>query len=280
MVSYLTESSQEYFVSGFNIILPALAIALDIPQESRTWPSSVFSLVTGAFLLPCGRLADMYGGYIVFNFGLVWFLIWSIIAGFSRNYLMLIFCRALQGLGASAFLPAGIMLLGTIYRPGERKNLIFSLYGAFAPLGFFFGVIIGGLSVQFLSWRWFFWLGAIFTCIVSLTSFLTVPRHCPRVKDARMDWLGVLTIVPGLILVVFAITDSSHAPAGWANPYIYVTFVLGVLFLCASIYVEGWVASAPLIPSDLLQPKSMKPLVLSLFFSYGVFGIYLYYASS
>lgn len=104
----------EYFISGFNILLPPLTADLNIPSQAETWPSSVFSLVTGAFLLPFGRLADMFGGYIVFNLGLLWFVVWSIIAGFSQNYIMLIVCRALQGFGPAAFLPSGIMLLGSI----------------------------------------------------------------------------------------------------------------------------------------------------------------------
>lgn len=104
----------EYLISGFNILLPSLTPALNIPKQAETWPASVFSLVTGAFLLPAGRLADMYGGYIVFVSGFVWLLVWTIIAGFSQNYIMLIFCRALQGFGPAAFLPSGIMLLGSI----------------------------------------------------------------------------------------------------------------------------------------------------------------------
>jgi MFS family permease len=119
----------EYLISGFNILLPSLIPALNIPKQAETWPASVFSLVTGAFLLPAGRLADMYGGYIVFVTGLVWLLIWTIIAGFSQNYIMLIFCRALQGFGPAAFLPSGIMLLGSIvsahssYRNAFRANV-------------------------------------------------------------------------------------------------------------------------------------------------------------
>jgi MFS family permease len=69
-----------------------------------------------------GRLADMYGGKIVFNAGLVWLLIWSIIAGFSKNYIMLILCRALQGFGPAAFLPSGIMLLGSIVSTLRRTS--------------------------------------------------------------------------------------------------------------------------------------------------------------
>lgn len=94
-----------------------------------------------------------------------------------------------------------------------------------------------------------------------------------------MDWLGFSTIVPGLMLVVFAITDSSHASEGWKTPYIYVTFILGCLFLGAAIYVEGWIAKTPLLPFDLFKVRHMKALVVALFFSYGVFGIYLFYAS-
>ena len=272
---------QEYFVSGFNVILPTLATALDIPPQSQTWPASVFSLFTGAFLLPFGRLADIYGGYASFLFGLIWFTIWSLIGGFSTNYLMLNFCRALQGLGPAAFLPAGVMLLGSLYRPGPRKNLVFSLYGACSPIGFFSGIFFAGLSGEYLPWGWYFWIGSILLCLISVVAFLTVPsdRKERMAFEIKMDWLGVLTTVPGLVLVVFAITGSTHASEGWKTPYIYLTFLLGVIFLCGAVYVEGWVAKMPLLPFDLFEVKYMKPLVVVLFFSYGVFGIYLFYAS-
>ncbi|KAI4914030.1 hypothetical protein J4E90_005750 [Alternaria incomplexa] len=276
----------EYMISGFNILLPDLTSALDIPSNAQTWPASVFSLVTGAFLLPFGRLSDMFGGYIVFNIGLAWFLIWSIIAGFSQNYVMLIVCRALQGFGPAAFLPSGIMLLGSIYRPGPRKNLVFSLYGAFAPVGFFTGIFFAGVAAQFMSWGWFFWIGSIILAIVAVASYLCIPN--PREekekakqegKGVKMDWWGTATVVPGLVLVVFALTDGSHAPQGWATPYIPVTFVIGWILLGIFVYIEGWIAEQPLLPADLFRVKGMKPLALALFFQYGTFGIFIFYAS-
>ncbi|KAJ4343518.1 hypothetical protein N0V87_000285 [Didymella glomerata] len=271
----------EYLISGFNILLPSLTPALNIPKQAETWPASVFSLVTGAFLLPAGRLADMYGGYIVFVSGFIWLLVWTIIAGFSQNYIMLIFCRALQGFGPAAFLPSGIMLLGSIYRPGPRKNLVFSLYGAFAPVGFFTGIFFAGVSAQFTTWRWFFWIGAIILAIVGVVAYFCVPnrpedRHG---KGIKMDWWGLVTVVPGLVLVIFALTDGSHAPNGWATPYIPVTFIVGWVFLGIFIYIEGWVAEQPLLPGDMFHVKGMKWLATALFFQYGTFGIFLFYAS-
>lgn len=269
-------------MSGFHIVLPPIAEALDIPSTSQTWPSSVFALVTGSCLLPLGRLGDMYGGYLVFNCGLLWFGIWAMAAGFSRNYVMLVVFRALQGLGCAAFLPAGIMLMGKTYRPGPRKNFVFGVYGAFAPIGFFFGILIGGVAGQFLVWRWYFWIGASVVAVIAAMSLLTIPRDYRDTNPdgvVKMDWAGALTIVPGLVLVVFALTDSSSAPNGWASPRIIATLVVGVLLLCGAIYLQGWVCESPLLPPDLFRPKYMKPMVFSLFLVYGGFGIFLFYSS-
>ncbi|KAL4928805.1 major facilitator superfamily-domain-containing protein [Aspergillus undulatus] len=276
-----SELLAEYFVSGFNNLLPHITTALDIPPESQTWPASVFSLVTGAFLLPAARLADIYGARLAFNVGLVWFIVWSFIAGWSTNYNMLIVCRALQGLGPSFFLPSGIMLIGSIYRPGPRKNLVFSLYGAFSPFGFYSGICVSGLAGHYLTWKWYFYIGCMIVLVVLVVSLTTMPlirlrRHKSTLK---MDWWGCATIVPALLLLVFAITDGSHAPDGWRTPYVLVTFILGILLLGAAFYVEGWVAAEPLLPFDLFKVKYMSPLFIALSFSYGVFGIYLFYAS-
>ena len=272
---------QEYFVSGFNVLLPTLLVKLDIPQSGAVWPAGAFALVTAAFLLPFGRLADKYGAYPIFIFGLTWFCVWSLIAGFSINELMLDFCRALQGLGSSAFLPSGVSLMGTMYRPGPRKNLVFSLYGGSAPLGFFFGIFIAGLTGQFLRFGWYFWIGAILLLSTTLAAIWTVPNDFEDHKKSRieMDWLGAALIISGLVLVVFALTDSAGAPEQWKTPYVYVTLIIGSLLLGLAAYVEGFVAKNPLLPFDLFQIPYINPLFIALFFSYGCLGIFLLYGT-
>ncbi|PNS19736.1 hypothetical protein CAC42_7703 [Sphaceloma murrayae] len=270
----------EYTISGFNIALPSIAISLDIPDSARTWPAAVPNLTTAVLLLPFARLTERYGGRNIFLFGHVWMMIWSIVCGFSRNYTMLIVCRAMQGLGSSAFLPSSLAIMARIYRPGPRKNIVFSMFGAFACIGFYFGIVFGGLAAQELGWRWYFWIGAIFSLVVLVCGLLAIPGDL-KDKDlsVRMDWLGVATIVPGLALVFFALTDGGHAPNGWATPYVYVTFVIGVVLIGLAFYVEGWVATQPLLPAEIFRPKYMRRLSLALFFCYGTFGLFLFYAS-
>lgn len=270
----------EYFIGGFNIVLPPLAKALAIPAAAETWPAGVTNLTTAALLQPFARMCDFYGGRLVFLCGHAWLLVWSVVAGFSSNPTMLILCRAMQGIGAAAFLPAGLALLSQTYRPGPRKNLVFSIYGAFACIGFYFGIFMGALAVEYLTWSWYFWFGAILGLVIALSGLVTVPRRLgSRDPDSRMDWWGVFTIVPGLVLVVFAFTDGGHAPQGWRTPYIYVTLAIGLVFLAAAVYVQGWVADQPLLPPDLFKHRCIKRLMGALFCSYGVFGLFLFYAS-
>ena len=64
---------------------PYLIQKLDIPLASQVWPSSAF----------------------------------------SHDQLIPNFFRALQGLGTTAFLRSSSMLMGSVYRPGIEKNVVF-----------------------------------------------------------------------------------------------------------------------------------------------------------
>lgn len=273
----------EFFVSGFTVVLPTLIEELDIPQASSVWPATAFSLSIASTLLVFGSLGDMFGGYPVFLSGLVWLLVWSIIAGFSISPLMLDFCRALQGLGAAAFLPTGVQIMGSLYRPGPRKNLVFAIYGTSAVFGFFGGIFVAGIVGQFLRWGWYFWIGGILTVITITTSIFSIPSSLSDMTTSRikikMDYLGGVTIISGLTLTVFAITQSAHAPSGWATPYIPVCLALGLIALFVAACIETYVAHQPLLPATLFKTPSMTPLLLALFLLYGTWGIFSVYGT-
>lgn len=233
------------------------------------------------FLLPFGRIADRFGGYPVYVAGVAWLTLWSIVAGFSQNKMMMYFCRALQGLGPAAYLPASLMLLGSVYRPGPRKNRIFALYGFAAPLGFYLGIFFAGIAAQYTTWGVYFWIGAALTLSTAVVAYFTVPSDVAERKEigVKMDWWGSILTPIGLILTIYAVTDSAHAPNGWATPYIYSLLIVGLIVVGAAIYVEGWVAEEPLLPRDFFDAKYMKPLMVALFFQYGALGIFCLYAT-
>ena len=94
-----------------------------------------------------------------------------------------------------------------------------------------------------------------------------------------MDYPGAVTITIGLVLVVFAITQSAHAHTGWKTPYIIVCFILGALSLLATVYVKVYVAEDPLLPASIFTAPCMSPLLLALFLLYGGWGIFSVYGT-
>ncbi|KAJ5306896.1 hypothetical protein PENANT_c003G04201 [Penicillium antarcticum] len=277
---FMSQILAEYYISGSNVLLPTLVAELDLPAASAIWPSTALSLVVTSTLLIFGRMTDMFGGYLIYNAGALWLTISSILCGVSQTWLMLVICRALQGFGLAAFLPSGIMVLGSTYRPGPRKNIVFSIYGACAALGFFVGIFFSGLCGEYLTWRWYFFFGAILSAITTALASFSIPRDYHEKKNVgiKMDWAGACLSVPAAVLIVFPIADSSYAPQGWKTPYIPLFLALGLVLLGAMIYVEGWVVENPLLPGDIFHVKYMTPLVIALLFLYGTLGIFMLYA--
>ena len=89
-----------------------------------------------------------------------------------------------------------------------------------------------------------------------------------------MDYLGAICIACGLVLTIFAITQSAHAPSGWKTPYVPAIFLLGIIFLAGTWYVERNVVSDPLLPASLFSVNSMTPLLIALLLLYGTWGIF------
>jgi len=184
----------------------------------------------------------MYGGYPVYVLGLIWLAIWSIIGGFSANEIMLNFCRALAGLGPAAFLPSSIMILGSIYRPGPRKNLVFSIYGACAPLGFFIGIFFAGLTglvFFFLRPQEAVALSAMSIALPGIAAFaagVTLRLRSPRVAAAI--GLAGLLLATWLASSGTFIASALHSGPGSQPLSVYIAGLIDALVL-----LIGWLVA-------------------------------------
>ena len=81
-----------------------------------------------------GRLGDMYGHKKIFLVGSIWFGVWSLIAGFSvySGTILFSICRGFQGIGPALMVPNALAIAGRSFE-GQKKNIVFSLFGACAP---------------------------------------------------------------------------------------------------------------------------------------------------
>jgi MFS family permease len=271
----------EYITSGFFALIPALMQEFNLTGRTMTWPTSITSMVVSAFLLLFGRVVDMYGGSPVYATGIAWTLVWTLYAGFATDVPTLVLCRAMQGLGTAAYLPAGLATLATLYPPGPRKNMAFSIYGAMAPLGSFIGILVASLALQYAHWRWYFWIGAILA-LATLSGFL-LARPSTIIgssnRDMDIDWLGGMSLAVTTVLLVFTVTEAADAARGRRTPYILATGILAVVGIAVTAFVETHVAKQPLLPASIFKIRCIRPLLLGLLLNYGAVSLFTCYAT-
>jgi len=270
-----------YSLIGFPTLLPTLVDTFNLEGTSSTWLVSAVPLVLSTFFIPFRRLAERVGMLLVFQCGLAWNLVWTLLAGTSTSYTMLIACRAMQGLGGAAHFLSGATLLNSLYAPGPRRERAFFMYESMEVLGSFIGILVAGLSSQYLSWQWYFWVSALLALQaligVSLTASESV-KACGKMSNVRMDWLGCITTTSALISTMCWIIELPNSLQGWWTPYHVAIAVLSIVSLGFAIYVEGWVAKDPLLPPRILETRGVGPLLVGLFFGCGATGLYVLYA--
>lgn len=219
-----------------------------------SWLISGYSLTVGTFILVGGRFGDEFGHKNIFVIGLSWFAIWSLVAGLSvySSYVLFIFARVFQGIGAALTLPNALAILGQSYSPGPRKNMAFAWFGGTAPYGAIAGFLFGGLF-SLAWWPWIYWSLAIALVGVTALAIWMIPAT-PRASTSRnfhsvvtdLDLLGMLTGVAALVLINFAWNQA--VVVTWHQSYVYICLILGLAVALCFFYIETRVATKPLLP--------------------------------
>lgn len=249
--------AQLFSLAGLSQSLaPLLVIAKDFHVENMgqmAWFTAAYSMTLGAFILPAGRLGDMFGHKRIFIIGWLWFAVWSMISGFSYlgGPIMLSACRGMQGIGPALLVPNGIALIGRTFPIGMKRAKAIAAFGGCGPVGMAIGVVFSSLFAELLWWPWSFWAMAIACFLVSIMTWFVIPPDTARMTPSdgqreHFDYLGTITGVAGLILINFALNEAPVV--GWDTVYIPVLLGVGFLLMAAFVYVELVVARRPIVP--------------------------------
>lgn len=278
-------SAQLMTQAGLGQVMAVLHIIGDGFEISNpgelTWFASGYSLTVAPFILIAGRLGDVFGHRKVFVLGFLWYGLWSLLAGFSAysNRIFFDCCRAFQGIGSAFILPNAIAILGRTYRPGCRKNMVFSLFGAAAPTGFVLGAVFSSILSQLVWWPWAYWIMGIACFLFAASGFFVIPHTVTSKRDAslslweQVDFRGSVTGAIGLILFNFAWNQGPVV--GWQTPYTYALLIVGVAFLCIFAFIERR-AQFPLLPFAVLSTDTVFVLAC-VAAGWSSFGIWIYH---
>jgi len=154
-----------------------------------------------------GPIADRVGPRKVIFLGVLVWSISTIGSAVSTSYGMLLFFRALVGVGEGAYGPSANSLLCAA-APPDRRGRALSIYNVGMALGGAAGLVLGVKLEPILGWRGVFWIaGGPSIVLAALSAFVAAPDRLarPHALPAR-SYLLSKTYVVGLlagILVTF-----------------------------------------------------------------------------
>jgi MFS family permease len=106
--------------SSVNLALPSIGKELAMDAILLTWISTSYLLAAAIFLVPTGRVADLYGRKKIFSYGIMLFTASSFLLGISNSSAMFIALRILQGGGGAMIFGTGTAILTSVFPPGEK----------------------------------------------------------------------------------------------------------------------------------------------------------------
>src|SRR6266436_3110856 len=187
-----------------NVALPAIKGDVGFSEQSLSWVLNAYTLIFGGFLLLGGRLADRLGRRRLFLAGIALFSGASLICGVSQSEGMLLVARGLQGLGGAMVSPAALSIILTTFAEGPERNRALSVWGAIAGAGGAVGLLLGGLLVQVLTWRWVFFVNVpIGALVLALAPRIVPESRSESVAKSGYDAGGAVAITLGTMALVF-----------------------------------------------------------------------------
>ena len=261
-----------------------LKTALGITNTQLPWVVGAFNTANGLSVVISGSLTDLAPPKSLMVGAFAWLTIWNVIGAFSlqpSRYILFFVVRAMQGLAIGVLVSGSMSILGRVYKPGIRKNRVFSAMAATAPFGFSLGAIQGGALYHHLPW--IFGSSAMICGLCCVAAYLSIPALRPEADVAgteapslrQFDYIGGACAAGGCVCLLFGLTQGPVA--SW-SPYTYVLIIVGLLLLGGLFFAER-AAVRPLIPNRLWRTPGFTPLMVCYFLGFGsFFGAWQFYA--
>ena len=187
-------------------------------------------LAIAVFLIPLGKIGDIYGRKKIFTLGLAVYTLASLTGAFSISMSMLIAVRVFQGFGAAMFVTTGMAIVTSVFPP-ERRGRAIGFYVSAVYIGLSVGPFAGGLLTQHLGWRSNFGVVVPFGAASIWVTLKYLKGEWADAKGETFDIPGSLLYAASVFLLVYGASLLPRLPA------VYL-ILAGVIALMTFVRVE------------------------------------------
>lgn len=220
--------------------------------DKFVWVTSAYMVAEMAGMPIFGKLSDMYGRKRFFIFGIIVFMLGSVLCGTATSIVELSIYRAIQGIGGGALVPIAFTIMFDAV-PVESRGKLGGLFGAVFGLSSIFGPLLGAYLTEYAQWEWIFYINLPLGLIAFV--FIAFFYHESRQHAKQtIDWAGAITLIAAVICLMFALElgGKKYAWDSWQILGLFAGFaVLTILFLIAESKAKEPIISFKMFKSQI-----------------------------
>lgn len=248
--------------TAVNLTLVPISIELNEDLNNLQWLLSGYVLIWAAFVIPAGRIADIYGKRNTLIGGLILFILGSCLAGVGQNIETLILGRVIQGLGAAIFTAPCWALIFTS-APTEKQGFVMGIILSFAGVGLAVGPTLGGYIIEALVWRWIYYINLPIGLVVIAILMKFSSNDRDEALNAKINYLGTALLGLGLCLTVYGLNQIEIW--GMHDNRLWGVIGLGLVLLVAFLVYDRRQAFR-MVPGELMRNKGFLAATFGEFF--------------
>ena len=257
-----------------NVALPSIQRGLHFTPSELPWVINAYTLVFGGFLMLGGRAADLLGRRRLFVAGIILFSAASLLNGLAQSSTMLIVGRGLQGLGGALVSPAALSIIMTTFQDHGERTKALGVWSGIAAGGAAFGLLLGGVLTDLVSWRWIFFVNVPVGVVATMLATRFVPESRAELGHRSFDLAGATTVTAGLITLVFGIVKAQAW--GWGSARTLIVLGAGVALLALFVAIEAR-SKAPLVRLSVFRIRTISTAnTVMLLVASGMFGMFFF----
>ncbi|GLY85689.1 MDR family MFS transporter [Actinoallomurus iriomotensis] len=223
-----------------SVAYPTLARDLHLNLHNLNSIGDFYRFALAVAVVPAGRIADAVGRKKVFVAGLAAYAVATLPMAFASGSGMFLAFRLIQGLAAGLVLGAGVALIRDMF-PGRQGVFALGVWAAAVVVPMADGGIVGGLFVEYLSWRLIFLVLLVPLLIAGGLGLVGV-----RESQGRGPANGALGVVLLSLAVPLLTYGLAHQNAGWFQVKTIVPLSLAVVIAVVGVIVAFVVRPSPL----------------------------------
>jgi EmrB/QacA subfamily drug resistance transporter len=216
--------------SAVNVALPKIGTEFSMSAVGLSWVSMSYLLASAMFLVPFGKIGDMFGRKKIFLYGNIIFTVSTLICGFAISDTMLISTRFIQGIASAMIFSTSMAIVISAFPPQERGKVI-----GFNVTSVYFGLsaapMIGGLFTDTIGWRSLFYVNAAACTIISILILLKVKQDWAEEEKEKFDFFGSVVYMISISMLMYGFSKLPKIHA-------IILAILGITGLIFFVIIE------------------------------------------